>query len=468
MLYYITEHTFGKGGLFVKIAKTLRCKVTNHSSIFEATVAVYNEALSFVIDVIEQEYDHLSHLSTKFVVPSVEKLIHITKSNPSPKYKEFNQRLYKFPSYFRRGAINAAFGKVKSYRSNYQNWLNEKEVALAEGKKFNKNPPRLQLEHKEFPVFYKSNMFERTWATSAQIKVFHNNDWVWMDIEFKEQNLYKRDVWDWKEHNPKLVKVGKKYFLNFTYTHKVKLSETKIKDQKVCAIDLGITNSAVCSVMDAKGTVLARKFINQPKEKDRLYRMTNKLRKVQRVSGWVSAPNYWRQINGLQKHIVHITSHEIVKFAKEHNCDVVVFEYLDKMKVPKGFWGAKKLRFKLRYWRKTAIQNKVTEMAHYAGMRISRINARNTSALAYDGSGEVERNYKKDLATFTTGKVYHADLSASYNIAARYFIRAYQKSMSEKSWLSLQAKVPVLAKRAYQTLSSLISLTQALGAPKVA
>ncbi|MRH45186.1 transposase, partial [Aquibacillus halophilus] len=93
---------------------------------------------------------------------------------------------------------------------------------------------------------------------------------------------------------------------------------------------------------------------------------------------------------------------------------------LNKMRVPKGFWGAKKLRFKLRYWRKTAIQNKVEEMAHYVGMRISRVNPRNTSALAYDGTGKVERNHKKDLATFTTGKVYHADLSASYNIAARY------------------------------------------------
>nr|WP_309099972.1 hypothetical protein [Fredinandcohnia onubensis] len=213
---------------------------------------------------------------------------------------------------------------------------------------------------------------------------------------------------------------------------------------------------------------MARRFINQAKEKDRLYRLTNKLRKVQRVSGWVSAPNYWRQINGLQKHIVNYTSHEIVKFAKEHKCDVIVFEYLNKMKVPKGFWGAKKLRFKLRYWRKTAIQNKVTEMAHYVGMRITRINARNTSEFAYDGSGKVERNNKKDLAKFTTGKVYHADLSASYNIAARYFIRAYLKTMSEKSWLSLQAKVPVLAKRSFQTLSSLISLIQALEAPKVA
>ena len=107
-------------------------------------------------------------------------------------------------------------------------------------------------------------------------------------------------------------------------------------------------------------------------------------------------------------------------------------------------------------------------MAHYVGMRISRVNARNTSALAYDGSGKVERNHKKDLATFNTGKVYHADLSASYNIAGRYFIRVYQKSMSEKAWLSLQAKVPVLAKRTFQTLSSFISLIQALEAPKVA
>ncbi|MEH7237651.1 transposase [Bacillus sp. JJ1562] len=452
----------------MKVAKTLRHKIVNHSNIFDDTLTVYNEALTFIIEVIDKEFDNLTVFSAKTIVPAVEKLIHTTKSNPSPKYTEFNSCFYKFPSYFRRSAIVTAFGKVKSYRSSYRNWEKERDTALSEGKKIKKNSPSLQVILKEFPVFYRGNMFVRTSDTTAQIKVFHNNDWVWVDIEYKEQDLYKRDVWDWKEHNPKLVKVGKKYFLNFCYTNKVELSMTELKDQKVCAVDLGITNSAVCSIVDAKGTVLARNFINQAKEKDRLYRLTNKLRKVQRVSGWVSAPNYWRQINGLQKHIINHTTHEIVKFAKEHYCDVIVFEYLDKMKIPKGFWGAKKLRFKLRYWRKTAIQNKVTEMAHYVGIRISRVNARNTSALAYDGSGAVERNNKKDLATFATSKVYHADLSASYNIAARYFIRAYQKSMSENSWLSLQAKVPVLAKRAFQTLSSFISLIQALETPKVA
>ncbi|MCM3790289.1 hypothetical protein M3221_18070 [Domibacillus indicus] len=68
----------------------------------------------------------------------------------------------------------------------------------------------------------------------------------------------------------------------------------------MCAVDLGLTNSAVCSIIDAKGTIVGRTFINQPKEKDRLQTITNKLRKAQRASGRIHAPNFWRQINGYQ------------------------------------------------------------------------------------------------------------------------------------------------------------------------
>src|SRR5690606_33038644 len=165
----------------MKVVKTLKSKVTNHSRIFDATVDIYNEALSFIIDVIDQEFDDVQKVSTKTVVPAVERFIHITKSNPSPKYQDFNRRFYKFPSYFRRAAIASAFGKVKSHRSNLRNWEEEKKIALSEGRTFKKKPPRLQLEHKEFPVFYKGNMFEKTSDSTAQIKVFHKNDWVWIE-----------------------------------------------------------------------------------------------------------------------------------------------------------------------------------------------------------------------------------------------------------------------------------------------
>ena len=194
----------------MKQAKTLKHKITNHSRIFDETVEIYNQALSFIIDVIDAEFGDISMFSTKDMVMMVEKLIHTTKSNPLPKYKEFNQRFYKFPSYFRRAAIASAVGKVNSFRSNYQNWWEEKQVVEKEGKTFKKNPPRLQSTHKEFPVMYKGNMFNRLSDSEGEIKVFHKNDWVWVNIQFKKQDLEKRNVVDWKECNPKLVAIGKK------------------------------------------------------------------------------------------------------------------------------------------------------------------------------------------------------------------------------------------------------------------
>ncbi|MCA0757165.1 transposase [Paenibacillus sp. N4] len=445
----------------MEVVKTLAYKIKNHSKIFDKTIEIYNEALSFIIYVIDQEFDSIGHLSTKSLVPAVESFIHFTKTNTNPKYKNFDSLFYKYPSYLRRSTIAQAFGIVKSYRSNLQNWENEKEIAFSQGLLFKKKAPSLQLKHNAFPVFYKDNMFERTSDSTALIKVFHQNDWVWIEIEFKKQDLYKRGVWNWKENNPTLVKVGKKYFLHISYESKVKLKKDKIQNIRACNVDLGLTKSAVCSIMDSNGTVLARKFINQSKEKDRFATMINKLKKAQHESGKGPKPNFWRRINGLQDQIVNDTAHQIVKFANKHGAHVIVFEYLGKMKMPKGIWGARRLRHKLQFWAKMRIQKKVEQMAHYLGMRFSRVNAKNTSALAFDGSGEIVRSDRKDLCTFTTGKKYHADLNASYNIGARYFIREIQKSTSEKKWLFLQAKAPELAKRTQLTLSSLISLQQA-------
>ncbi|WNS78852.1 hypothetical protein RRU94_02585 [Domibacillus sp. DTU_2020_1001157_1_SI_ALB_TIR_016] len=86
----------------MKVAKSLLHKIINQTEIFNATLDIYNDALAYVIEVIDKEFDDTEHLTTKSIVPAVEKLIHATKSNPLPKYKEFNERFYKFPSYFRR------------------------------------------------------------------------------------------------------------------------------------------------------------------------------------------------------------------------------------------------------------------------------------------------------------------------------------------------------------------------------
>ena len=105
-----------------------------------------------------------------------------------------------------------------------------------------------------------------------------------------------------------------------------------------------------------------------------------------------------------------------------------MFEYLEMQ----GKLSGKKKQ-KLHLWRKRDIQKLCEHQAHRNGIRVSRVSAQNTSRLACDGSGAVERNPENhSLCTFRTGKQYNCDLSASYNIGARYFIRELLKPVPER------------------------------------
>lgn len=180
--------------------------------------------------------------------------------------------------------------------------------------------------------------------------------------------------------------------------------------------------------------------------KDHLKYQLDRLNKANRMSGHKNKkPNIWRKINNLITAIAIQTANDIVDFARKNNAKVIVFEHLH-FRNRKGD-KKKKLRSKSQYWTKSRIQEMVKNKAHSMGIRFSRVDARNTSALAFDGSGYVIRNPKGDIATFTTGKIYHADLNASYNIAARYFLRELER-----------AKVPVRIDRTSQTLDTLINL----------
>ena len=100
-------------------------------------------------------------------------------------------------------------------------------------------------------------------------------------------------------------------------------------------------------------------------------------------------------------------------------------------------------------------------------MRVSHICAWGTSKFAYDGSGVVSRGKNGgfttyELCKFKNGKIYNCDLSASYNIGARYFIRELLKSLNANLRLLIEAKVPQCSKRSTCTLSTLISLNAEL------
>lgn len=422
----------------MKVYKTAKLEILG-SHIIEPTIRIYREALSFVIDVSYKEKAGWLTLGGKDRYNFIEKLIHVTSKNLNPKYIEFDKKFYKMPTYLRRSIVSKAIGIVNSYLSLYNRYIDKKTKALHEGKKFTDKPPRLSYNHYSFPVLYKDNMFDKFDINgTCRIKLFVDNDWKYVDIVLDKKSLYSSKIFRFDGYtmdSPSLVFKSKRFYLNVPFYKNIELSK---EQDIVIGVDLGITNSAVVSAVMKDGTVIDRLFINQPKEKDHLKYQLDRLNKANRMSSIKNKkPNIWRKIHNLLTAIETQTANDIVDFAKKNNAKVIVFEHLNfkNRKDDKK----KKLRSKSQYWAKIRIQEIIKNKAHSMGIRFSRVDARNTSALAFDGSGYVRRNTKGDIATFTTGKIYHADLNASYNIAARYFLRELER-----------AKVPVRIDRTSQ------------------
>ena len=433
----------------MNITTSYKVQIVGINKMLKPTVNKYREALAFLILIINNEWDSISALKGNRKNNLVEHLIHTTKDNAA-KYPEFDQLFYKMPCYFRRGVIADAIGIVSSYRSNYENWEKNGKIG---------KPPRLQTKHYSCPIFYRDNTYEETDSPNiVNLKLYINNDWVWYPVHLRATDIkYIQKYCQNKEMSaPILERRYNKYYLRFAFTEKVKLNEVKTENQKVLAVDLGINNDAVCSVMTADGTVLNRKFINFKSDKDRLYHTLNKIKKKQKKYHSVSKLwSYAKNCN--EQHSIKIAQ-AIVDYAVSQNVHCIVFEHLD---TNGKISGSKKQ--KLTMWRKNYIQGIVTSKAHQMGIRISRICAWNTSKLSFDGSGEVKReknNYS--ICTLGNGKQYHSDLNASYNIGARYFIREILKPLSATVRSQLEAQVPSIAKRTQCTLSTLINLNAGL------
>ncbi len=430
----------------MEIVSCYSVKIKQYNHIFRDTISLYRKAVDFYIQVCLSEWEGVLRISGSNARQRyIETLTHKTKKNPEAKY-DFDTEFYKFPTYLRRAAITAAIGLVSSYKSN---------LATYEAKPKGKKPSIPKARH-VYPVMYRDASFDRTDTYTARLKVFIRNTWDWLDIELKKGDVDYILRWckDRKESAPTLCKRGKQWFLDFAYKEKATLKDTPLQDRIALAVDLGVNNACTCSVMRSDGTILARKFLSLPREEDSLEHALNKIKKAQQ-HGATKMPRLWARAKGLSDDIAVKTAAFIMETATAHGADIIVFEHLE---VRGKKHGSKKQR--LHHWRSQYVQSMVEHKAHRLGMRISRVCACGTSKLAYDGSGLVERgidgNYS--ICRFQSGKCYNCDLSASYNIGARYFIRETLKSLPEKVRFDIEAKVPQCSKRITCTLSTLLSL----------
>ena len=401
------------------------------------TLEIYRQAVSYLTEIYEQVWTELKMISeAKKRFNAAEHLVHTTKKNQAR--FGFDIRFPKMPSYLRRAAIQHALGSVSSYETRLEQWGATGELS---GK------PHLTCENHAMPVFYRDVMYREgtEGKDEAYLKLYDGHDWRWFcvclshtDMEYLRRNWYGK-----KASAPTLEKRHHKYFLRFSYTEEMTLTQTPVKDQIICSVDLGINTDAVCTIMRADGTVLGRKFIDFPSEKDRMYRTLGRIRRFQRKHGAAQTGGRWSYTRRLNIELSRKIAGAVVKYAWENHVDVIIFEYLE---MNGRISGSKKQ--KLHLWRKRDIQKRCEHQAHRKGMRISRICAWNSSRLAYDGSGTVLRDGKNhSLCTFQTGKRFNCDLSASYNIGARYFIRELLKPLPVTERSLLEAKVPSVKRR---------------------
>ena len=374
------------------------------------TLDIYRSAVSCLIEIYAQIWDELAVITEpKKRFNTAEHLVHTTKKNQAR--FDFDLRFPKMPSYLRRAAIQHALGSVSSYKTRMELW---KKTDQKGGR------PKLVCDNHAMPVFYRDVMYREDTEEKdgACLKLYDGHDWKWFRVSLSHTDMeYLRKNWAGKKAAaPVLEKRHRKYFLRFSYTEEVPLTKTPVKEQIICSVDLGLNTDAVCTIMRADGTVLGRK-----------------------IAGAVTG------------------------YAEENHVDVIVFEYLEI----KGKISGRKKQ-KLHLWRKRDIQKRCEHQAHRRGMRISRICAWNTSRLACDGSGTVVRDPgNHSLCTFQNGKRYNCDLSASYNIGARYFIRELLKPLPATERSLLEAKVPSVKRRiscVYADLRELFSEMELLRA----
>ena len=444
----------------MKIISSYAMKLAGDLKALENTVTIYRNALHFVIPIVDIHWNEMKDFeySNQRMVYT-EKLIHSTVNNQAQ--YNFDDEFPKFPSYLRRAVINRALGIVSSYRSNLSNWKERKAELEENGEKVTQSP-RLGTRHFDCPAYYKNNLFRNfdPIHQTIELKVFKNGDWVYDVYQLKTSDCtyYQTYLTGKKQNVPIIQKKGRRFYATFSYEEETTLiPEESIA--KICAVDLGLNTDATCSIMDKDGTVYARKFISFGKEHDRLHTQLGRIKRNQKQGSRYNK-TLWRKVAGISQDIADKTVKAILDFGNEHGVDAFVLEYLDF----KGKSAVKRAHF----WRYKRIYKVLVHRAHQNGLRIARVNARNTSRLAFDGSGwskrgrEIDEETPYSMMQFVTGKIYNADLNASYNIGARYFIKHLLKTVTVTQRLTLEAKVPQVAKRSTCTLSHLINLRSEL------
>ncbi len=412
-----------------------------------STVLEFRYLVRGLVSVIYTHWTSLGGLKADAQIPAVERLIHATAKNPDIKYKYFGSRFHKFPSYYRRGAIQFAIGQVSSFVTRYREWqsgIRKRKSAL---------PPRLNADCGTYPPLYKNQCIKFAEdSQSAEIKVFTGSDWVWTKVIIaghRQRHLSPDNI----RKSPYLIVKAKGCHLSVPF----QIKKPKLADKEaVLSVDLGINTTATVSIVNFDGTVSHREFIHSGRDIDRRDKRLKRISRKASLTGKLYkgfARGLYRKAGNINREIGQKVSAQLIKIAKQYGVKYIVFEYLKSWR-PKGGQKRSVLRQRFHGW----LHRRIVELTQMKwselGGKVGFVYARGTSSNAFDGSGKVKRSSKQyQQAIFASGKKYNCDLSASYNIGARFIL----KLMGGNDPQDKQGESSCLSPRSRGTLSMLWS-----------
>ena len=413
--------------------------ITEHKLLFGKTIKIYRRICRFLAGIVFTHWKTLGVLSTKEVVPAVERLMHATTKNPFIKYPQIDRAFHKFPSYYRRAAIAFAVGQVSSYMTRYRDWQSGIR------KRRDAKPPRFNPDAGCYPVLYRGQCYKLHGTDEVEIKVFTGSDWIWITTliaEVRERHQISSN----KMLSPSLIFNEVSCHLSIPFECHPDKQESS---SNVVGVDLGVNSTATVTVVNFNGTVIHREFIHPGRDidrRDKRLKSISALAKRTMGKGGKLHKGFCRSIyrkcHNINEQIGHIVSRRIVEIAKAHSSAAIVFENLKGWK-PRGGRKRSTLRQRFHGWLKANIHDLTAMKWLESGGKTIDVIAAYTSKLAYDGSGLVRRSRSNyTIATFALGKIYNCDLNGSYNIAARGIIKLTRRKDSEDSTSKSPGKSP--------------------------
>ena len=225
-------------------------------------LASFRDVSAFLIHVACDNAPDILTLSSFNQLTAMERLVHRTKDNPSPAYVQFDKLFPRYPSYMRRSAIHFAVGHVQSHETRCDAYYEYRDALVSRRKHVKRMAPGFTYTPNACPTMYRKESLKVNQGT-VDLKVLRRGQWVWetFTLAARDYKSLQKASLCGDVKNPKLVHEYGKFYLEFPVKYRTKqYPDLPLDRQLAIGCDLGLTNGAVLSAVDSRGSVHGRWF----------------------------------------------------------------------------------------------------------------------------------------------------------------------------------------------------------------